>query len=151
SAYVVRRRAPMNASLVGCRAVVASRSAGSVRTSIAPLIVARSDPDRKTIPSADRARPHALGILVVDLPPREARQDLLERDPTFEPRERRTQAEVQPVPEAEMVIDRPADVQAVRVREASIVSVRGGGQQEHDRALGHRLPVELDVSRDEAC
>src|SRR4029450_13141653 len=87
-----------------------------------------SETHGEPVPSANGAGAHALGVPLIDLPAGKTRQDLLERDTAFEPRQRRPQAEVQPISEGEVVIDLAADVEAVGIREPAIVPVRRGCQ-----------------------
>ena len=65
-----------------------------------------------------------LRVVPVDLPVGEALQHLVERDPSLEPRERGAEAEVEAVAEAQVMVDRAVDVEAVAVGEVPVVAVR---------------------------
>src|SRR5262245_22095021 len=94
-----------------------------------------------------RARVQADGPVVVDRPLGEAGERLLERDPTFEAGERGAEAEVDPVPERHVVVDRAVHVEAGGVGELALVAPRRAREQQHARALVERLAVELDGLR----
>ena len=55
---------------------------------------------------------------------------------------------MQAVAEAQVVVDRAVDVEAVAVGEVPVVAVRRAVEQQHDAAFGHGLAVVLDVARD---
>ena len=56
------------------------------------------------------------------------------------------QAEVDAVPEREVVVDLAVDVEAVGVGELALVAVGRAVEQQHRAALGHGLAVVLDVA-----
>ena len=68
------------------------------------------------LPPADRGGAGLLGVVPVDLPLGEALEDLVERDPALEAGERGTEAEVEAVPERQVVADLAVDVEASRRR-----------------------------------
>src|SRR5918996_2145015 len=75
------------------------------------------DENRQAVPSPYRAGVSAFGVVVVDLPAREAFQHLFQRDTAFKSGQRGAHAEVQSVAEGDVVVDFAADVEAVRIRE----------------------------------
>ena len=82
------------------------------------------DDDGQRLVAAHRRRRGDLGAVEVDVPLGEALQHLVERDPAFEARERGAEAEVDAVPEREVLADLAVDVEAVGVVEAALVAVR---------------------------
>ena len=72
---------------------------------------------REALPTPHRGGPGLLGILPVDLPGGEALEHLVEGHPALEPGQRGAEAEVEPVAEGQMVVDRAGDVEAVAVGE----------------------------------
>ena len=62
-------------------------------------------------------------MVVIDLPLGETLQHLLERDTRLEPGQVRAEAEVEAVAEAQVALDLAMDVEAVRVRELTLVPV----------------------------
>ena len=72
--------------------------------------------DRELLPAAHGGRAALDRVLVVDLPVGPALQHLVEGDAALEPRQRGAEAEVQPVPEAQVVADLAVDVEASRRR-----------------------------------
>ena len=84
-------------------------------------------------------------VLPVDFPVREALEQLLERDATFEPGESRAQAVVPAVHEREVVTDRAMDVETVAVGETTVVTVRRADEEQHGAPFGYEPAVQLDV------
>src|SRR5437660_2412012 len=80
-----------------------------------------------------------LGVLRVDVPLREALQHLVEGHPPLEAGEGGAEAEVDAVPEAQVVADPAMDVETVAVGEAALVAVGAPVQQDHHAALGDCL------------
>ena len=70
-------------------------------------------------------------LALVDLVAREAAGELLEADPAFEPGERRAEAEVQAVTEAERDVRGALDVEAIGIVVLALVAVGRGGEQQH--------------------
>ena len=62
----------------------------------------------------------------------------------------RSQAEVRPAAEGEVVVRSPLDVETVGLRKDGRVAVRGGEHAEDLRVLGERLAAELDVGLEHA-
>ena len=91
-----------------------------------------------------------LGVVPVDLPLGEATEHLVERDPALEAGQRRAQAEVDAVPERQVVVDVALDVEAVGIGEVTLVAVARRGEQHHHVARRDLLPVVLDVFLDPA-
>src|SRR5438067_4335517 len=87
-----------------------------------------------------------LGVLPVDLPLGEALEHLVEGHSTLEAGERSAEAEVDAVPEAQVVADLATDVEAVAVGEPALVAVGAPVQQQHHAALGDCPAVMLDVT-----
>src|SRR5271154_4522787 len=79
--------------------------------------------DRERLPAAHSRGRCQLGPVEVDVPFREAREDLVERDAAFEPGQRGAETEVDAVPEREVLVDVPVDVEAIRVLVAAVVAV----------------------------
>src|SRR6478609_9692907 len=79
--------------------------------------------DRESLPAADRRGARLARVVPVDVPFGEALQDLVERDPPFEAGQRGAEAEVDAVPEREVVIDLAMDVERVAVVEPAVVAV----------------------------
>ena len=52
------------------------------------------------------------------------------------------------VTEAEVTTDVAVDVEAVRIRKATLVPIARPVEQQHDRALGDLGPVVLDIAGD---
>ena len=102
------------------------------------------------IPSTQRGGRRHASVVGVDLPLGEALEDLLQGDPAFEPRQRLTQAVMGAEAEGEMLAGITMDVEAVAVRVSAVVVVGRAEEEQHDAALGHRLPVYLCVSADVA-
>ena len=73
-----------------------------------------------------------LGVVPVDIPVGPALQHLVERDATLEARQRGTEAEVEPVAEAQVVVDVAVDVEPVAVGEVAVVAVPRAVEQHHD-------------------
>src|SRR5580692_10252005 len=88
-------------------------------------------PDRQRLPAAHRGRAGALGLVVVDLPLREPRQDLVQSDASLEPGERGAEAEMDPVAEGLMTADVAVDVEAVAVGKVALVPVGRPVQHHH--------------------
>src|SRR4051812_43357018 len=87
-------------------------------------------------------------VVDVDVPLGEAVEDLVERDPPLEARERGAEAEVDPVPEREVMPHPPADVELVAIRrERAMVAVCRAGEEHDGAARRNRLAVVLDVPR----
>src|SRR5205814_3345835 len=84
----------------------------------------------------------------VDLPLRESLQHLRERDSALQPSERGAEAEVDAVPEGEVLGDGSMDVEGVRIRVTTFVSVRRAHQTKQSAAGGNLLTVDLDVTGD---
>ncbi len=82
----------------------------------------------------------------IDLPFGEPRERLLERDAPLEARQRGPQAEVDAVAERDVVVDAAVDVEAIGIGELALVAIGGAGEQQHLRAGGHDLAVQLDVA-----
>jgi hypothetical protein len=55
---------------------------------------------------------------------------------------------VEPVAEAQVVVDPAVDVEGVGIREVPLVAVRGTVQQQHDAPFRHRLAVVLGIPGD---
>ena len=83
---------------------------------------------------------------MVDRPVGEPGERLLERDAALHPRQRGAEAEVDPVPEGDVMVDGPVDVEPVGIRELALVAVGGAGEEQHLRARGHDVAVQLDVA-----
>src|SRR5207248_2341451 len=94
---------------------------------------------RQPLPAAHSRRTCLHRVVVVDPPRREPLEHLFERDPAFEPRERRAQAEVDAIAESAVPVDLAAYVEAVRVGELALVAVGGAVENGHDAALRHLL------------
>jgi hypothetical protein len=87
------------------------------------------------------------GVVPVDLPRREPLEDLVECGAAFEAGEMAAQAEVNAIPEREVVIDRAVNVETVRVGKCRS-SRFPAPVRNTSRTLGNRLAVVLDVARD---
>ena len=74
-------------------------------------------------------------MLQVDLPVGEPRQELLQGDAPFQPRQCRSEAKVDAVAEGEVTAVVATDVEAIPVRKAAVVPV-GGADQEEDGVPG---------------
>src|SRR5580765_2910922 len=88
-----------------------------------------------------------LGAIEFHVPLGEPRQHLIQRDAAFEARERRAEAEVDAVPEREVLVDLAVDVEAIGILEVALVAVRGADEEHHHAALGDGLAVYLDLRR----
>ena len=86
------------------------------------------------------------GIVPVDLPLGKPLDDLVEDNPAFEARESGAESEVEPITETEVMVDAAVDVEPLPVGKVALVAVARSVEQHHDASLGHRLPVDLDVS-----
>ena len=86
----------------------------------------------------------------LDLPAREPRSHLLERDAPLEARQRRAQAEVRALAEGEAALRVAEQVEAVGVGEGALVAVGRADQQHHLVAGAQLLAVQLDVARHQA-
>src|SRR5262245_6183935 len=104
--YVTVRASPSAANTAPLASPSSRKSACSVTT--------RSpDRHRQGGPPPHRGRVGLLGAVPVDLPGREPAQDLFERDPPLQPGQRGAEAEVDAVPEGDVVVDLPVDVEPV--------------------------------------
>src|SRR4051794_18832092 len=101
--------------------------------------------DGKSFPAADRRGAGLPGVLPVDVPLGEALQHLVECDPSFESRQRGAEAEVDAVPEGEVMVDLAVDVEGVAVVEPAVIAVRGAVEEQDGAAGGDGLAVVLDV------
>src|SRR5262245_60776628 len=116
----------------------------------------RSGPDSRRLTSEDRERLPAShrrgacepGAAAVDFPLGKALEDLLERDATLQAGQRRAETEVAAVAEGEVLVDLPVDVEAIAVRETTVVAVAGSDEEHHCTARRDRPAVDLDVTRD---
>src|SRR5438067_9979956 len=104
------------------------------------------DDDRYLRVAAHGAGVQPHGLVVVDLPAREALERLLQRDPPFETRQRGTNAVVDAVAEGHVVVEGTAHVEPVRVGIHPLVTAGRTGQQEHLGISGDHGAVEFDVS-----
>src|SRR5438132_8066971 len=110
-----------------------------------PISLLSSRMNRQRLPAPHRRCAGHRGVLPVDGPLGEASEHLVERHPSFEAGEGGAEAEVDAVPEAQVVTDLAVDVEAVTVGEPALVAVCAPVQQHHHAALGHGLAVVLDV------
>ena len=127
------------------RARAAGRCRSAARTS--PGLAVTSTTGSVSHP-LHRRRRGELGAVEVDLPFREAAEDLVERDAAFEARERGAEAEVDPVPEGQVLADLAVDVEPFRVGPTPLVAVRGGDDEQHRAPRRDDGAVPLDVLRD---
>src|SRR5579863_7714590 len=67
----------------------------------------------KTMPAPDGGGVRLLGVVPVDVPTREALQHLVQSHPALEARQVAAEAEVDPVPEGEVVRHLPVDIEAI--------------------------------------
>ena len=79
--------------------------------------------DGQLLPAPDGRGVGLLGVVPVDLPVREPAQHLVERDAALEPGQVAPEAEVEPVAEAQVVVDLAVDVEAVGIGELALVPV----------------------------
>src|SRR5262245_18631639 len=86
-------------------------------------------------------------LVVVDLPIREAVQDLVEHDPSFEARQRGAETEVDAVAEGEVLADVAVDVEAIGMLVGALVAVGRSDEEQHRAAGGHDRAVVFDVAR----
>ena len=103
--------------------------------------------DRQRVPTPQVAVEHELRVVPVDLPLGEALQDLFERDAALQSRERLADAVVGAEAEREDLARLALDVEAIGIRDVSLVAVRRRDEQRHDAARGNRLAVPLGVAR----
>jgi len=75
-----------------------------------------------------------------------ALQKIRQRDASFQTRQRRTQAGVDAVPEGQVGVQLPADVEAVGVRKLLGVAVGRADHRQHEHAGRDRLAVQHDRS-----
>ena len=78
----------------------------------------------------------------LDLVVGDATVNFLERDAHLEPGESSAQAEMRPVSEGEMPLRAAQNVEAIRIGELTLVTVRRPAEQGHLLAFGDRLPVQ---------
>src|SRR5580692_4937171 len=90
--------------------------------------------DRERLPASHGRGRGERGVLHVDVPGGETGQDLLERDDPFHPGQRGAHAQMDAVAEGEMPAVVAVDVEAVAIREATIVPVRRAQEEEHHAA-----------------
>src|SRR5689334_17945403 len=107
------------------------------------------DGQRLPAPHGRRARLHR--VLPVDLPVREPREHLVERDAALEAGQRGPQAEVDAEPEREVLRHGPVDVERVGIGVPALVAVRGRVEQQHHAPGGHGGAVVLGVAGDVAA
>ena len=86
-------------------------------------------------------------MVVVDVPFREALENLLQRHAPFEACQRGTDAHVDAMPKTEMGARLAMNVETIAVDEAPVVAVGGTDEQHHDAARGNCLAANLGVSQ----
>src|SRR6187431_2178009 len=105
--------------------------------------------DGELVPAAHGRRVRALGPVVVDRPVGVTLRDLVEGDATLESGERGAEAEVQAVPERQVVVDLAGDVVFLgRRTPLAFVVVRRRIDQDDGTALRHGPAVVVDVFGD---
>src|SRR5262249_52563005 len=109
-----------------------------------------SQGERNALVSVYVAHVDAHAATLVHLEAREAERELLQGNPTLEPCQRRAEAEMDSLAEAESDRDPAPDLEAVRRLEFALVAIRGCREEEDPRTARDRLPVPLDVARQRA-
>src|ERR1700744_6484660 len=99
-----------------------------------PVIVASRCPGRHRLPPSHRRCRAEAGIGQVDLPFREAFEDLFQRDAAFQACQRGAQTEVGAHAERQVLTNRPVDVEFLAVRAELAIVVAGGSDQHHHHA-----------------
>src|ERR1700691_2361930 len=92
---------------------------------------------RQCLPAPNGGGVSPLGLVVVDLPFREAVEHLVEGDTPFEPGQRSAEAEVDAVAEGLVTADLAVDIETVPLGEVPLVTIGRTVQQHHDAALRH--------------
>src|ERR1700737_4942861 len=115
--------------------------------SLARVRAVSADDSRHGLPATDGGRRREAGVFEVDVPLREALEDLLQRYAALQSGQRGAEAEMRTHAERQMLARLAVNVEKITVgRELTVVAARSPDQHHQDAPPGDRLPVVVDIA-----